>query len=191
MMVRRNVRTFIILVAVLVFFSSCATTSFDRFLLQSSGKSIDPKLPKLQLETAEAVSIGSSNQVESSSLLYTIFRSEVEDNICAKVGITAGAIGMELIYANVEQNPGWTGKNLAVLEFEVRIFDTENNEIWSGVYSGELDDRDPSLAWRLSFSDQAANNATAKLAHQLIEELKVDISKDYEDIIMYLNKIKN
>ena len=175
----------IIFVLTISIVNSCSTTTlrFDRTLLKSTENYINPKLPKLTVEKADTLQLGSSNQVESSSLLYTIFRREVEDNVCESVGESVGFIKMELIYADVEQNPGWSSKNLAVLEFEVLIFDNFNNEIWANVYSGEMDDQNSNLLWRLSFSDQAANNAMAKIAHKLIEDMKSDISVDYASII--------
>ncbi|MDY0388830.1 MAG: hypothetical protein RBT65_17275 [Methanolobus sp.] len=183
---KKNGSVAIIVILALTLLSSCASTKFDRTLLQPSGYALSPKLPKLEISGAETVSLGASNQVESSSLLYTIFRREVEKNICESAGIPAGSIQMDLIYHDVEQRPGFTSKNLAVLEFDIRIIDKEKNEVWANTYSGELNDSDSSLAWSLYFSDEAANNATSKLAHLLIEQLKSDLQKDNEKITQWL-----
>lgn len=177
--------TLIITLSVLLL-ASCATIQFDRTLLQPSESMLSPKLPKLDVIGAETVSVGVSNQVESSSMLYTIFRREVENNICESIGLPAGSIQMELIYHDVQQHPGLTGMNLATLEFEVRVIDKEDNVIWSEAYTGEVDDSNFALAWTTSYSNAAANNATAKLAHVLIEELKVDLQENYKAIVQWL-----
>lgn len=183
---KRNTYAIAAIILMLIVLSSCATTQFDRTLLQPSSRSLSPKLPKLEVTGAETVAIGASNQVESSSMLYTIFRREVETNICDTIGLSVGSIMMELIYHDVQQNPGWSGKNLATIEFEVSILDSTKNTIWTNVYSGDLNASDSSLAWAFSYSDAAANNATAKLAHELIEKLKLDLQSDYDEIIQWL-----
>ncbi len=159
---------------------------FDRTLLQANDSSMDPKLPKLEFKGAETVSVGANNQVDSSSMLYTIFRREVENNMCESVGDVVGSMGMELIYFDVVQNPGWSNKNIASIEFEVRIFDKNVEPVWSHVYSGELNDPDSGLLWVMNYSDTSTNNVTAKLTHQLIENLKSDLQHDYEKISMGL-----
>lgn len=183
---RAVLATLVILILAVTLLSSCVSTQFDRTLLQPSGYSLSPKLPKLEVVGAETVSLGASKQVESSSMLYTIFRREVEKNICESVGIPAGSIQMDLIYHDVQQNPGMSGKNLATLEFDIKIYDNDMNEIWSKTYSGELNDSDYRLGWTLYYSNAAANNATSKLAHQLIEQLKSDIQEEIDAINKWL-----
>ena len=178
--------TLSILILFLVLLMVSCVSQFDSSLLRPNEYSLSPKLPKLAVDGANAVAIGASNQVESSSMLYTIFRREVEKNICENIGIPKGSIQLELIYHDVVQNPGVTNKNLATLEFEVRIFDLDGNNIWSNIYSGTLNDRDNNVAWGFYYSEPAANNATAKLAHQLVDSLKSDIEKDYLAIAEYL-----
>ncbi len=172
----------IVTILLMLLVISCETTRFERTLLQADNSSLSPKLPKLDLQKANSMEIGSTNQIESSSMLYTIFRREVETNICESIGLPAGSIQIELIYHNVLQKPGFSSLNLAVLEFEVRIFNSRGEKIWSGIYSDELNDPDSNLPWVFSFSIPAANNATAKLAHQLINTLKLDIERDYISI---------
>ena len=178
--------TLSMLILFLVLLMVSCVSQFNSALLKPNDSSISPKLPKLAVDGANTVAIGASNQIESSSMLYTIFRREVETNICEAIGIPKGSIQMELIYHDVVQNPGWTSKNLATLEFEVRIFDLDRNDIWSNIYSGTLNDRDYNIAWGFYYSEAAANNATAKLVHQLIDSLKSDIEKDYMAIVEYL-----
>lgn len=181
-----GVRLFLAVTGLLVLLSSCATPQYDRNLLQPDGYTLLPKLPKLEILSAETLSIGSSNQVESSSILYTIFRRELETNICERTGSNAGFIKIDLIYYDVQQNPGISSKNIATLEFEVSIYDKDKNSIWTNVYSGELNDSSPYLAWTFYTSSALANNATSKLAHKLIEDFKMDLKNDYELIVQFL-----
>lgn len=160
---------------------SCATTEFDRSLLKSSGIILSPKLPNLEITSADSLSVGVSNQIESSSILYTIFRREVENNVCESNDLAVGSIELELIYCDVNQNH-YTMTNSAVLELEVRILDSDKHKIWSNVYSGKFKKVDAGLGWTWDYVDGTSKNTLAILAHQLIEEMKLDIISNYDMI---------
>lgn len=57
------------------------------------------------------------------------------------------------------------------------------NMVWNRTYSDELNVPDPALNLAFRFSTTAADNATAKLAHILIEQLKKDLQGSYASII--------
>ncbi len=183
---RKYILGFIMALILSQLFISCATIEFDRTLLQASGETLSPKLPKLEILSADSLVVGSSNQIESSSMFYTIFRREVEKNICESVGLEKGFIEMELIYFDISQNHNMM-YNLATLELEIRIFDKSNNKIWSNVYSGDFKLADFGLGWTYNYIDSSANTAVAMLAHQLLENLKIDLIKDYDLIVSNLN----
>lgn len=175
-----------VFVIAVVLLAGCATASFDRSLLESSGIEVTPRLPRLEFKKAESTQIGSENSVTSSSYAYTIFRREIENNICDMSTENNGQIEIELIFVDVVQKPGWTSKNEATIEYEVRIKDKAGETIWDNIYSGTKNCPDPGLVWQLQFSNSSANNAIASLLHDLLEEMKTDIQNDRSAIISKL-----
>lgn len=181
-------RNLIIIFAVclLVCFCSCSTMEFDREQLKASGMSLDPKLPALEIKKAETVQIGSDNAVSESTYIYTILRRELEQNICDMTSEVKGEIEMELIYLNVEQTPGWSSKNMAVMEFEITIRDLNGNKVWTEVYSDSKNYPDGALTFTRNYSVSSANNAITQLMHKMMEEVKTDLQADSVAIIKKL-----
>ena len=64
---RAVLATLVILILAVTLLSSCVSTQFDRTLLQPSGYSLSPKLPKLEVVGAETVSLGASKQIGRAS----------------------------------------------------------------------------------------------------------------------------
>lgn len=184
---RRKSYFLIVGFTVILLLSSCVT-QFDRSLLQPSGDEVIPRLPKLILFEPETVSLGASHQLPTSSMLYTIFRRELETNILEPHGVPMGSIRIELIYDDVLQMPGWSSKNEAILEFEVSIINLDEEVVWNRTYSDELNVPDANLSSTSNFSRSAADNATATLAHVLIEQLKADLQKNHASIIESLEE---
>lgn len=181
-------RNLIIVLAVvlLVGLCGCSTMDFDRNQLKASGMTVNPKLPALELKKAETVQLGSNNAVSESTYIYTILRREVEKNICDMSTEVKGEIEMELIYLNVEQNPGWSSKNRVDMEFEITIRDLDGNKVWTEVYSDSGDYPDDGLMWTFRYSTSSANNALTQLMHEMMEDVKSDIQTDAEVIIRKL-----
>lgn len=168
--------------------SSCVTGKFDRDLLQADGLELSPKLPNLEILSAESVQVGASKQLSSNSYLYTIFRREVGSNICDTGGEPKGSIEMELIFAEARQNPGWSSVCEAMMEFEVNIYSQEMKKVWNSVYSADYKHKDFGLAWQLSYSEEVATTALTILEHQLLEQLKFDLQADYNKIVNALDR---
>lgn len=166
----------------------CKTMPFDRDNLKAEGMSLNPKLANLKIIKAETLQLGSEKSLTTSSYLFTIFRREIEEKICDLTSQMAGSIEMEVIYAEVSQNPGWSSKNEAGLEFEIHIFDLNGTLVWTKVYSGTKDFPDPGLAWSLYYSDTSAANAMTQMEHILLEELKIDLQNNYPSITRALSQ---
>ena len=171
------------LISVLIYLCGCATIDFDRNQLKASGIAVSPKLPALEIKKANSVQIGPNNAVSESTYIYTILRREVEENICDMTTEIKGEIDMELIYLDVEQNPGWNSENRADMEFEITIRDLEGNKVWTEVYSDSENYPDDRLVWTPYYSDAAANNALTQIMHKMMEEVKSDIQTNVGDII--------
>ena len=174
----------VILVSLLVLMSltSCLTLSFDPQSLQADNYSLERKLPNLNIKSAPTTQIGSTDQVNSASYAYTIFRRELDKNILNKATDIKGSIEMVIIYSNVDLDYWW-GNNKAYLEIEINIYDNDDNLVWTRGYSAaDKVTADPSL---VSYST-IESVAFTRLEHQIITEFKDDVTREYTIIVSKL-----
>lgn len=187
----KKIKSLLILGIVLTLLTSCATTEFNLEYLSSNDNSLEKKLPNLEIKKADTVQIGSSNAIESNSYIYTIFSREIENNICDTNFPEHGKIAMNLIYSNSAQNPGWSSKNVAMLEFEIHIYNNNGDDVWHKSYRGNENYPDGALtfanpSYNADSISNAADNAMAQMVHKLIDEFKVDVQIDYNKIVSNL-----
>lgn len=176
---------FVVLLTLLVLVSltSCLTLTFDPQTLQADNYSLKRKLPNLNLKSAPTTQIGATDQVNTSSYTYTIFRRELDKNILDKTTDVKGSIEMVIIFADVDIDVWW-GNNKAYLETEVNIYDNNDNLIWTREYSAaDTVKADYAL---VSYST-IESVAYTRLEHQIITEFKNDITNEYDNIV---NKLK-
>lgn len=179
---------FVVLMFVICFlFISCETMDFDRNLLQASGVSVEKRLPTLEIKRAEnTAQIGGQNQVSVSSYIFTIFEREIERNVIVSDGENKGSIEMNLVYSDFNAHPGWSSKYTASMEFEIIIRNLNGDKIWKKAYSGSYKGEDAGLGWTFSIDYNVQSTGYAILEHQLLEEFKNDINKEYDIILLSL-----
>ena len=182
----KYLKFFIICILASLMLVSCMSLTFDRNSLQANDYSpLANKLPNLEIKTAETTQIGATDQVSTASYIYTVFRRELEKNVIDTSNeTTSGYIEMVIIYANANIDYNWFSNNVA-LEFEINIYNKNNQKIWCNTYSA-----DTTIATnpRTTSPSTIAAIGYVKLEHQLLDQFKYDVAIDYASICSRLNQ---
>ena len=169
-------------------FSGCETTKFDSSALKANNISLPIKLPSLTIKQAEdSESNGASQQVETSSKIYTVFRREVEQNICNS-GDPQGQIELVLVENRNDWDAGLSCHYSCYMEFEVTILNNKNVPIWKNTYSGTAENDDWNMFWNGCLDTALLENTQLSLLHTLLDKLKADLSTDYQEITTKLSE---
>lgn len=190
-------------VFVLMFFG-CASVGIDNSLLQAGEGTVDPLLPHLIISSTlkkEMNLINSNtNSLKSNSYMYTIFERELDENIIDPYGDVQGSI--ELVITNAAYNQGYNllmaiaiwgpglvgfpvGSTKTDVQFEIRIYDNDENRVWKKVYS------DSNKGMLTLFNENRdGTNLVIKKYKDLLEIAKQDIQRDREQIIARLKNKK-
>jgi hypothetical protein len=195
--------SFLLIAFVLVFMiSGCASVGIDNSLLQAGEGTVDPLLPHLKISSTLERNMNlinsNTNSLKSNSYMYTIFERELEENIIDPYGDVQGSIELVITNATYSQSynllmfiamcgPGLVGfpagSTKTAVEFEIRIYDNDDNRVWKKIYS------DSNIGMLTMYNeDQDGTNLIIKEYKEQLEFAKQDLQRDREQIIERLLK---
>lgn len=162
--------------------SSCVTT-FDRELLQATKTEVNPKLINLELDDIYSTSVNDSSlkSLTQNSYFYTIFEREYDENLIEWDENIPQLGTIKLVLIDVSHQPvsTFTLTTKVYVEFEIRIYDSDGKKIWNHSYFKE---GDPIIIWTNSQGKSEVQTKEILIFKELIENAKLDLSKDANEI---------
>jgi len=195
----------LLLITSIILFQSCATTS-TRELLHPNDKPIDIKLKSLIIGSGDVSVV--RNEIDKTitvpTYIATIFEREMEQNVLESTREKYGYIELKLIHSEnslakgtiynkfyIVTNTiflgipivyfGMPSKKVMEMEFELTIYDKNNNKIKS--YIGYKEHKYMSNMWQKK-SNYIIEQIPLEITKEVIEKFKESISNDID----YLNK---
>lgn len=185
-------------ITLLLVFSGCATT-FDPLLLQPTAGSVNPQLPKLELQQNDAqIRTSEGQELTANSKFYTLLDREMP-NLCEMRGESYGYIDPAVTI--LESQIGWgyyaiSGLTLwtinllgfpiftttYVVEIDVKISDKNEDIIWRKTYY-KKDKVTTGLYYNLR---TRGDEQLVILFREIMIDLKADLQKEGEKISNWL-----